>query len=42
MFIWGDPIWVNSQSSQDVLEAKRCELEEALNQITFEADRAVP
>ena len=41
IFIWGKPIWVSPDSSNETLEAKRQELEDALNRITQEADEAV-
>ena len=39
MFVWGDPIWVDSGASPTDLKAKCGEVERALNQITCQADR---
>ena len=41
MFIWGDPIWVDSGASATDLIAKCGEVERALNQITCQAEEAV-
>jgi hypothetical protein len=41
LFIWGKPIYVPSDAPPEELEAKRLELETALNRITAEADEAV-
>ncbi len=41
VFIWGKPIWISPDSSDEMLETKRQELEQALNRITQEADEAV-
>jgi len=38
LFWWGEPIWVPREATAEELEAKRRELEAALNQITAEAD----
>lgn len=37
--VWGDPIEVPRDADEDMLEAKRLEVEEGLNAITAEADR---
>ena len=37
-FIWGRPIWVSKEANSDEIEAKRVELEIALNQLGEEAD----
>ena len=41
IYIWGNPIWVDSTSSREALEGKRLELEQVLVRITVEADAAV-
>ncbi len=41
LFLWGKPIRVSPDAMETDLEAKRLELEEALNRITAEADEAV-
>lgn len=41
LFIWGKPIWVSSDATEQDLETKRLELETALNRLTAEADEAV-
>lgn len=41
LYAWGNPIWVESDASKAVLEAKRIELECALNRLSEEADAAV-
>jgi lysophospholipid acyltransferase (LPLAT)-like uncharacterized protein len=41
LFQWGEPIWVSRDATETELEAKRSELESALNRITAEADEAV-
>ncbi len=41
LFVWGNPLWVAPHATDAELEAKRLELEEALNIITEEADRSV-
>ncbi len=41
LFVWGKPIWVQPDASPETLEAKRLELEQALNTITADADVAV-
>ena len=41
LFLWGKPILVSPDAMETDLEAKRLELEEALNRITAEADEAV-
>ena len=38
LFIWGSPIWVVPGSTNRELEAKRVQLEEALNTMTADAD----
>ncbi len=40
LFIWGKPLWVSPHATDVELEAKRRELEEALNTITEEADHS--
>jgi lysophospholipid acyltransferase (LPLAT)-like uncharacterized protein len=40
LFVWGPPLWVPPDSTEADLEAKRCDLEAALNRITAEADEA--
>ena len=40
IFVWGNPIWVDPRASKADLEVRRCELEQELNQITFDADTA--
>ena len=40
-FAWGEPIWVPADASRVQLEAKRVEVEGALNKLSDEADRAV-
>ena len=41
VFMWGDPIWIDSKATLSELESKRGELEQALNQVTKEAEAAV-
>jgi lysophospholipid acyltransferase (LPLAT)-like uncharacterized protein len=38
IFIFGEPIYVNPDSSLEQMEEKRRQLEQALNQITIKAD----
>jgi lysophospholipid acyltransferase (LPLAT)-like uncharacterized protein len=38
LFYWGEPIWVSRDATGTELEAKRRDLESALNRITAEAD----
>jgi hypothetical protein len=40
-FAWGDPIWVPEDADSRQLEAKRLELEGALNILGDEADESV-
>jgi len=41
LFVWGKPIWVPRDATEEDLETKRLELETALNRITAEADEAM-
>ena len=41
LFVWGRPIWVPRDATEEDLETKRLELESALNTMTAEADEAV-
>lgn len=41
LFLWGGPLWVSRAAGPEELEAKRVELEVALNRLTVEADEAV-
>jgi hypothetical protein len=41
LFLWGSPIWVPEQANEQEMQAKRLELETALNRLTAEADKAV-
>ena len=41
IFFWGRPIWVDSKASPAELEAKRCELENALNAMAIDAEAVV-
>lgn len=41
VIVWGDPIYVPAEASQDELEAARLEVEQVMNRITREADEAV-
>ena len=41
VFLWGNPIWVPSDAKAAEMDAKRCELEAVLNNLTTEADEAV-
>jgi hypothetical protein len=41
LFKWGAPIWIPAEATPEVLEAKRLELEAALNRITAEVDESV-
>jgi len=41
LFVWGKPIRVPREATEEDLETKRLELETALNRITAEADEAV-
>jgi lysophospholipid acyltransferase (LPLAT)-like uncharacterized protein len=41
LYLCGPPIWVPSDVTDTELEAKRVELETALNRITAEADEAM-
>jgi lysophospholipid acyltransferase (LPLAT)-like uncharacterized protein len=41
LFKWGTPIWVPVEATPEQLEAKRLELEAALNRITAEVDESV-
>ena len=38
LFLWGSPLWVPRTAGPEELEAKRVELEDALNRLTVEAD----
>ena len=38
VFIWGEPIWVPREADAAECEARRAELERALNEITDRAD----
>ena len=40
VIVWGDPIYVPAEASQDELEAARLEVEQVMNRITREADEA--
>jgi lysophospholipid acyltransferase (LPLAT)-like uncharacterized protein len=40
-FAWGEPIWVPRDADRVQLEAKRVEVEAALNKLGDEADRSV-
>jgi hypothetical protein len=40
-YAWGEPIWVPADADRAQLEAKRVDVETALNQLGDEADRAV-
>jgi hypothetical protein len=40
-FAWGEPIWVSRDADRVQLEAKRAEVETALNKLGDEADHAV-
>ena len=41
VFLWGSPIWVPREADSAEMEAKRRELETALNRLTAEADEEV-
>lgn len=41
LFLWGPPLWVPRESNEQQLEAKRVELETALNRLTAQADEAM-
>jgi len=41
LFLWGPPLSVPRESNEQQLEAKRVELETALNRLTAEADEAM-
>jgi lysophospholipid acyltransferase (LPLAT)-like uncharacterized protein len=41
LFRWGQPIWVSPDATEADLEAKRRELEAALNQMTAQTDEKV-
>jgi len=41
LFLWGSPLRVPRESDEFQLEAKRVELETALNRLTAQADAAV-
>jgi hypothetical protein len=41
LFIWGKPIYVAPEASPEIFEAKRLEVEGALNEITARADKEV-
>jgi len=41
LFLWGRPIWVSLEGDAAQLEAKRLELETALNRLTAQADEDV-
>jgi hypothetical protein len=41
LFLWGPPLWVPERGEASELEAKRLELEAALNHLTAQADEAV-
>ena len=41
LFLWGSPLWIPREADGQELEARRVELETALNRITAEADEAV-
>jgi hypothetical protein len=38
LILWGNPIHVDSKTPREVLELKKRELEDTLNQLTEEAD----
>ncbi len=40
-YAWGEPIWVPADADRVQLEAKRVEVEAALNKLGDEADRSV-
>ena len=40
LFLWGSPLWVPQEAEASELEAKRLELEAALNALTAQADEA--
>jgi hypothetical protein len=40
LFLWGPPLWVPQEAEASELEAKRLELEAALNALTAQADEA--
>jgi len=40
LFMWGQPVWVPPDSTEEELETKRRELELLLNQLTADADNA--
>ena len=40
-YAWGEPIWVPADAARAQLEAKRVEVETALNKLGDEADRSV-
>jgi 3-deoxy-D-manno-octulosonic-acid transferase len=40
-FLWGRPIWVSKDADKEQIEAKRVELEIALNQLGEEADQLI-
>ena len=40
-YAWGEPIWVPADADRVQLEAKRVEVETALNKLGDEADRSV-
>jgi len=39
--MWGEPIWVPADADHSQLEAKRVEVETALNELADEADQQV-
>ena len=41
IFMWGNPLWVDPNAAPAELECKRVELEQALNQVTIDAEAAV-
>ena len=40
-FVWGEPIWVSADADRQQLEAKRVEVEAALNKLSDDADQLV-
>ena len=41
IFMWGNPLWIDANATPAELESKRDELEQALNQVTSDAEAAV-
>jgi hypothetical protein len=41
LFVWGPPIWVSEDLSNEQLSAPRLELEHSLNRLTAQAELAV-